>query len=371
MRAILIVLGLFAVLPAAAQTGAPAQVSVARPVVKEIVEDDEFVGRFAAPEEIVVRARVGGYLQTIHFTDGAYVAAGQLLFTIDQRTFRAAVEESEAQLRTAEASIAFAREQLERAERLIANGNIAQSVVDERRQEFLRAQAALDGAKAALTGARISLDFTEIRAGIAGRIGRAQVTEGNLVQADQTELTSIVSTDPMHFYFDIDERFYLAYARDARARGGEMQQGSGGLAVRVTLADPAIAPRAGALDFAENRLDAETGTMRMRAVFANPDGVLTPGLFGRINIPGSLPYRGVLIPDEAIVADQNRRLVNVVDADGKVTPREIRPGPRIDGYRVVREGLDGSETIVVNGLMRLRPGVRIAPQMTELPPVRG
>lgn len=371
MRAILIALALVAALPASAQMDGPAPVTVARPVVKEIVEDDEFVGRFAAPEEIVVRARVGGYLQTIHFTDGAYVEAGQLLFTIDQRTFRASVDGAEAQLRTAEASIAFAREQLERAERLIANGNIAQSVLDERRQEFLRSQAALDGANAMLSGARIALDFTEIRAGISGRIGRAQVTEGNLVQADQTVLTTIVSTDPVHFYFDIDERFYLAYARDARSRGGAMQQGSGGLPVRVTLADPAIAPREGVLDFSENRLDPETGTMRMRAVFANHDGVLTPGLFGRINVPGSLPYRGVLIPDEAIVADQNRRLVNVVDAEGNVSPREIRPGPRIDGYRVVREGLDGSEIIVVNGLMRLRPGVQVAPQMTELPPVRG
>jgi RND family efflux transporter MFP subunit len=371
MRTPLIALALLLAAPAFAQMGGPAPVTVARPVVKEIVEDDEFVGRFAAPEEIVVRARVGGYLETIHFEDGATVEAGQLLFTIDQRTFRAAVEEAEAQMRTAEASIAFAREQLERAERLIAGGNISQSVLDERRQEFLRAQAALDGAQAGLTGARISLDFTEIRAGISGRIGRAQVTEGNLVQADETELTTIVSNDPMHFYFDIDERFYLAYARDARARGGELQRGSGGLPVRVTLGDPAVPPREGVLDFAENRLDRETGTMRMRAVLPNPDGVLQPGLFGRINIPGSLPYRGVLIPDEAIVADQNRRLVNTVDAEGRVVPREIRPGPRIDGYRVVREGLDGSETIVVNGLMRLRPGVEIAPQMTELPPVRG
>jgi RND family efflux transporter MFP subunit len=348
----------------------PMALTAAQPVVKEVVEDDEFVGRFEAAADVEVRARVSGYLDRVHFRDGALVAAGDLLFTIDQRTFRTAQTQAEAQLRVAEASFTFAEEQFQRAQRLSQSGNIAQSAVDERRQDFLAAQARIEDARAAVEGARIALEFTEIRAPIGGRIGRANVTPGNLVRADDTVLTTVVAQDPMHFYFDIDERYFLAYARDARARGGALNEGTGGLPVRVTLADADIPPREGRLDFAENRLDRATGTMRVRAVLPNPDGVLQPGLFGRANVPGSLPYRGVLVPDESILADQNRRFVYVVNADDTVTTRDVRPGPRIDGWRVIREGLDGSETIAVDRLAALRPGMAVAPERVTLAPVR-
>ncbi len=351
---------------AAAQNGPP-PVTAAKPVVKEIVEDDEFVGRFAAVAAVDVRARIDGYLDGAHFTDGSVVDKGDLLFTIDARTYQTALDQAAAQIDVAEASYAFTSEQLERAERLLASGNIAQSTVDQRREAYLSAQGERERARAALKSAQIDLDFTTISAPIAGVIGRELVTPGNLVNANSTVLTSIVALDPIYFYFDIDERYFLAYARDARTRGASLQRGAGGLPVVVTLSDGE--KHSGELDFAENRLDEQTGTMRVRAILPNPDGELQPGLFGRINVPGSLPYQGVLIPDEAVVADQNRRLVMLVDGEGKVSPREIRPGPRIDGYRVVREGLDGSETLVIEGLMRARPGATVSPEIVELPPV--
>lgn len=354
--------------PTFAQQGPP-PVTAAKPVVKEIVEDDEFVGRFGASAEVEVRARVTGFLDEVHFTDGSLVEKDQLLFTIDQRQFQTALRQAQAQIDIAEATGAFTAEQLERAEALVGNGTIPQSVVDERREAFLAAQGALEQARAALELAQLDLEYSEIRAPMAGRIDQAEIDPGNLVSANQTVLTSIVATDPIHFYFDIDERFFLAYARDARARGSVLQEGSAGLEVRITVSDSRVPPQIGQLDFSENRIDPDTGTMRVRAVLPNPDELLTPGLFGRINVPGSLPYDGVLIPDAAVVSDQNRRLVMSLDAEGNVTPIAIRPGPRIDGYRVVREGLDGSETIVIEGLVRARPGSVVAPDIVELPPV--
>ena len=168
-----------------------------------------------------------------------------------------------------------------------------------------------------------------------------------------------MSLDPIDFYFDIDERLYFSYARDAKSRGGTMQEGAGGLDVSVRVADRQDDMFKGKLDFAENRIDNATGTMRVRARFPNADGILQPGMFGRINVPGSLPHKGILLPDEAVGADQNRRIVLVVDADGNISAKPVRTGPRIDGYRVIHEGLTGYETVVVNGLVRARPGAKV------------
>jgi RND family efflux transporter MFP subunit len=312
---------------------------------------------------------VGGYLEKVHFTDGAIVAKGDLLFTIDQRPYRAAVAEAEANLKIARSQVEYTKKQLERARELSKRGNISVSSLDERQQEYVAALAQVQGAKAALDSATLDLEYTEIRAPFAGRIDRNLISVGNLVVPDDTTLTTIVAIDPINFYFDIDERSFLAYARDARARGVALQEGAGSLPVKVRLSDERDGPFEGTLDFAENKVDEDTGTMRVRAVFDNPDLVLQPGLFGIINIPGSLPYRGVMVPDSAITADQDKRLVYVVDEVGKVSRREIRPGPRLHGYRVVREGLTGEETIVVEGLMRVRPGATVTPEFKELPQV--
>lgn len=344
----------------------PPSVTIAKPLVKQIVEDDEFVGRFEAVDEVQVSARVGGYLDEIHFEDGAIVEEGQLLFTIDQRPFRAILGQAEAALQIAQSRYEFAQKELARAEELVQRGNISRSVVDERRQEFISSQAEVGGARAAVQAAALDLEFTEIRAPFGGRIGRHLLSIGNLVEANETVLTSIVSLDPIYFYFDINERYYLAYARDARSRGQALQEGGSRLPVTVRLGDSVEGPREGNLDFSENRLDEDSGTMRVRAVFQNGDLVLQPGLFGRVNVPGSLPYLGILIPDEAITADQNKRIVYLVNEEGMVSTREVRPGPKIDGYRVIRDGLTGDEQIVVEGLMRVRPGITVAPEVIQL-----
>lgn len=352
---------------ALAQAGPP-PVTVAKPIVRELVEDDEFIGRFEAVDEVSIRARVGGYLDAIHFTDGAIVKKGDLLFTIDQRPYQLALTQAKAELDVARTRVKFASQQLDRAEALVKNGNIPASTLDDRRREFLAAQADVSGAEAAADNAAVNLEFTEIRAPFDGRIDRHLLSVGNLVQADQTELTTIVSLDPIDFYFDVDEREFLAYSRDARQTGTSLQQGAGGVKVSIQLADTAEPPVTGGLDFGENRLDRETGTMRLRARVPNPDLVLTPGLFGRVNIRGSLPYQGVLVPDDAVSADQDRRIVYVVGEDNKVSAKPVRLGPKLYGYRVIRDGLNGDETLVVNGLMRVRPGVTVTPTLVTLPP---
>jgi RND family efflux transporter MFP subunit len=362
---------LFLILPveALAQSASgPVPVTVAKPVVREIVEDDEFIGRFEAVDQVTIRSRVGGYLDQVHFKDGAIVKAGDLLFTIDQRPFQAALDQANASLNVAKTLVDFTKVQFDRAEKLTQTGNIPTSTLDDRRREYLSAVAQVDGAQAAVVRAQLDMEYTQIKAPLSGRIDRRLVSVGNLVQADQTALTTIVSLDPIDFYFDVDERQFLAYARDARTRKASLQEGAGGVDVTVRLADDIESPVKGKLDFAENRIDQATGTMRVRAQIPNKDLILQPGLFGRVNMPGSLPYQGILVPDDAIGADQDRRIVYVVDDAGKVSAKPIRLGPKIYGYRVVRSGLTGNEIIVINGLMRVRPGVTVKPELVTLPP---
>jgi RND family efflux transporter MFP subunit len=337
-------------------------------VVKDITEQDEFIGRFEPVDQVELRARVSGYLDKVHFQDGALVKAGDRLFTVDQRPYRAALEQAEATVASAQVRVEFAANDLERAETLRRTGNIPDQILDQRRSTYLTARADLDRAQAALRQAKLDLEFTEIKAPLAGRISRKNVSEGNLINANATVLTNIVALDPIHFYFDVDERSYLAYSR--LNTGGTQSGRKGSGSVVVALTNEREGKRTGQLDFVDNRLDAGSGTIRARAVFDNRDLFLTPGLFGRVTINGSDPYPGVLVPDEAVGNDQDRRVVYVVAEDNAVSMRPVRTGPRIDGYRVIRSGLKGDETIVVNGLSRIRPGIKVTPQMTTLPPVR-
>ncbi len=349
----------------------PPPVTVAKPVVKEIVEMDEFTGRFQAAGFVELRARVGGYLQSVHFRDGALVKEGELLFVIDRRPYKAELDQAEATLVATQTRFDLAKLELERAERLAKTGAGTEQSLDQRRQQFLSAQADLAGAKAGLEQARLNYDFTQVNAPISGRISRKLVTEGNLISANTTLLTTIVTTDPIHFYFDIDERSFLAYQR--LAERGEESSGNGGgtdLPIAVMLTDEKEFLHKGRLDFTDNRLDPDTGTMRLRASLPNPDHFLTPGLFGRIAVPGSPRYKAVMLPDEAILTDLDRRYVYVVGSDGSVRQQPVRTGSRTDRYRIIREGLKGDETVVINGLQRVRmSGGKVTPQMVELPPV--
>jgi RND family efflux transporter MFP subunit len=355
--------------PVSAQN-APPPVTVAKPVVREVVESDDFVGRFEAVDEVAVRARVGGYLQEIHFTDGALVKKGELLFVIDQRPYKIAVDEANARLEVAKASLTFAEAQYQRAKALANSGGQSASTLDERSREWISAQANVRGAQAIADRAALDLEYTSIKSPISGRIDRRLISQGNLIQADQSILTTIVSLDPIDFYFDVDERRLLNFARTAREKGSDLQLGGDNVTVEVTISDPTAKPFKGKLNFAENRVDNETGTQRVRARFDNPQLILQPGLFGRVNVEASNTYQAILVPDEAIGSDQNQRVVYVVGADGTVTTKPVRLGPRLYGYRVIRDGMDGTETIVIVGLPRARPGAKVTPQMTELPKER-
>jgi RND family efflux transporter MFP subunit len=348
---------------------APPPVTVAKPLVKDIIERTDFIGRFEAINQVDIRARVSGYLDKVHFQDGAFVKAGDLLFTIDPRPYKNALEQAQAAVTSSQVGLEFAQSDLGRAEQLRRTGNITDQLFDQRRQAFLTAKAELDRAQAALRQTQLDVEFTEIKSPLSGKISRKLVSEGNLVNANQTILTNVLSLDPIQFYFDVDERSFLAFSRQTQGGTRTTVDGENNEVV-LTLTEERLGQRKGQLDFVDNRLDAASGTIRVRAIFDNKDLFLTPGLFGRVTVGASDPYKGILLPDEAIGSDQDRRVVYVVDEKNVVHLKPVRIGPRIDGYRVIRDGLTGNETVVVNGLVRVRPGAPITPQMTTLPPTR-
>nr|WP_246548499.1 efflux RND transporter periplasmic adaptor subunit [Ancylobacter oerskovii] len=367
----LLVAGIAAIASIALSSEASAQsapvVTVAKPVMREVVENDEFIGRFEAVDEVAIRARVGGYLDEIRFRDGAIVKKGDVLFVIDQRPFNTALEQANSALEVAKSTLTLAEAQYKRAESLAQSGSGSISTLDDRRRDLVSAQASVRGAQAAADRAALDLEYTKIVAPISGRVDRKLLSIGSLVEADSTILTTVVSLDPIDFYFDVDERRLLNFARTARERKADLQQGDDSVKVRVQIADSREGAFVGELNFAENRFDNATGTMRVRARFPNGSMVLQPGLFGRAQVEASNRYTAILIPDEAISSDQNQRVVHVVAADGTVSTQPIRPGPRLYGYRVVRDGLKGDETIIINGLLRARPGVKVSTQLVELP----
>jgi multidrug efflux system membrane fusion protein len=356
--------------PAVAQApgGAPPKVTVAKPVVKDVVEYDEFTGRFAAVDSVDVRARVSGYLERVAFSDGAIVKKDDVLFVIDRRPYKAALDQARANVASAQARLTFSQTDFERANSLQRTGNISDQSVDQRRQSFVSARADLDNAEAALRNAQLNYDFTEVRAPVAGRISRRNISVGNLVNANETLLTNIVTLDPIYFYFDVDERSYLAYSREMLVAQQSGRVDTSQAFVGVT--DERDLKRPAKLDFLDNRLDQASGTIQARAIVENKDLFLLPGMFGRVKVTGSPPHRGILVPDEAIATDQDRRLVWAVAEDGSVSPKVVRPGPRIDGYRLIRSGLDGTESIVVNGVQRIRPNIKVNAERQDLPPTK-
>jgi RND family efflux transporter MFP subunit len=312
-----------------------------------------------------VRARVSGYLTEIHFTDGQIVKKGDPLFVIDPRPFEIARDSAAAQIVQAQARLDLANRQVARAAELRNNGTIAVSTYDQRLQEMRTAQGALDEARAALREAQLNLEFSRVTAPMSGRIGRHLVSVGNLVTGGTgggtTLLTTIVSLDPIQFYFDASEADYLSYQR-AIADGRLSSARNGQVPAFVQLTDETRWTREGRLDFVDNQIDRGAGTIRVRAIFPNPNFVVAPGQFGRLRMPASEPHDAILVPDEAIVTDQSRKLVMVVHDDGKVEARPVRPGPMQDGLRILRSGLKPDERIVINGLIRARPGATVTPQ---------
>lgn len=343
----------------------PPSVEVSQPVVKEIVEWDDYTGRLAAKESVEVRARVGGYLDSIHFTDGQVVKKGDLLFVIDPRPFKAVLDAADAEVQRLETRLALAKNDVERGSRLVKTSAISAEEFDARSKAADEAVAALAAAKARREQARLDVEFTEIKAPLDGRIGRHLVSVGNLVSggtAQATVLTTIVALDPIECYFDVEEQAFLKYARLAMTgeRPSSRDQPN---PVRLAVGDESEHRFSGHMDFVDNQLDATTGTLRGRAMVDNPDLTLLPGLFVRIQVPGSALHKVVLVPDESIATDQTRRFVWVVDAAKKVERRIVTLGSLHEGARIVRTGLEGTETIVVRGIQRVRPGITVAPEV--------
>lgn len=386
-------------------TAGPLELPVATPVVMPIVEWDEYTGRLDAIDDVEVRARVSGYLASTHFEEGQMVRQGDLLAIIDPRPFEAelnaaeaALQQSQARLREAKSLLnqaqaeltdAKAQQQLadrrfQRVRQLLKQNAVAEEEGDIRESERLQAAAAVEAAearvetaraaiatseasietsRAQVTSARLNVQYTQVRAPVGGRISRRFITEGNLISggtSQSTLLTTIVSQDPIHVYFDANEQEFLKYMRLAR-EGKRASSRDVKNPVYAALVDESGFPHRGHMDFVDNRVDPNTGTMRGRAILSNEDGVLTPGLFVKVRLPGSGRYSAVLIPDSAIGSDQTDQFVYLLEADGQLRRQVIETGPLSHGLRVIRSGLDGSERLVVSGLQQIRPGVSVKP----------
>ena len=352
-----------------AQRG-PLPVTVAKPLVKRIVDWDEYTGRFEAVERVDVRARVSGFLESIGFREGDLVQEGQLLFVIDPRPFEAELDAAKASIDQANTALSLAERELVRAQTLVRRNNISREILDQRRATRDTARAEVLAAKARMRSAELNLEFTYVRAPFKGRVSDAKVDVGNLVEggsAQSTLLTTLVSTDPIHFVFTASEAEFLKYSRLSLA-GERKSSRKGANPVYVRLTDETEWTREGRMDFVDNELSPETGTIRGKAIFDNPNGLLTPGVFGRLRLVGSAEYDAILVPDEAVLSDQSRKIVLAVDEDATVSAKPVTLGPLHNGMRVIRSGLDSEDTIVIRGVQRARPGGKVTPLEAVLKP---
>ncbi len=345
----------------------PPEVTVASPLVRRLTEWDEFTGRFEPVQRVEIRARVSGYVQEIGFEDGDDVQAGQMLFVIDPRPYQAIVDRVKAEIEQAQSRLTLAQLEQNRAAQLVSTSAVARATLDERNAELQAARAVLASAEAELRQAELDVGFTRVAAPFAGRASARRVDAGNLV-SDATLLTTVVQLDPIYLGFDMSESDFLAYQREV-ARGQLVSTRNRETIVEAHLTDEHEWLHKGSMSFVDNIVEQGTGTIRARAVFPNSEGLITPGQFGRIRIPGSPEYDAILIPDSAIVTDQSRKLALTVDAEGTVHPKVIRPGPsQPGGLRIVRRGLEPGDRIVINGLMRARPGAKVTPTEGTIEP---
>ena len=341
------------------------KVSVSKPVTKMVANFDEYVGRFTALDYVEIRARVSGYLDSINFTDGQLVKTGDKLFSVDKRPFEAQLDQAKAAQAQAQANLSFADSDLKRGQSLARNV-ITQQSLDQRTQASRVATASVTAQQAAVRQAELDLQFTDLTAPVSGRIGDRRVSVGNLVTGgtggSTTLLATIASIDPIRFEFTMDEASYLRYLRNApQGTSGESNRGLT-QPVRLKLIDEADFVHEGQIDFVDNTIDQSTGTIRGRAQFKNPEGKLTPGMFGRIRIEAAKAAEALLVPDTAIGTEQVKKFVYAVGADNVASPKYVTLGPVVDGLRVVTTGLDANDTIIVNGLMKVRPGSKVTPE---------
>ena len=359
------------VAPAAlAQGGPPAMpVTIAAPLAKRVTQWDEFSGRFEAVASVEVRARVSGFIDKLHFRDGQIVNVGDLLFTIDKRPFEIAVQSAEAEVARNKAQVDIAELQVQRGASLISSRTITDADYDQRKANLAVAKAQLKTAEASVRSAELNLDWTDVRAPLAGRISDRKVDAGNLIQGGQqgaTLLATIVTLDPIRFVFDVSESDYLRYTR--LFLSGALASSRDSLnPVRIRLADETDWTRTGKVDFVDNSLSTRSGTIRTRAIVENKNQLLTPGIFGRLQLFGG-EYDALLIPDSAIVSDQSRKIVFTVGADNVVQAKPITLGPIVDGLRVIRDGLAPTDNVVLDGLANpmVRPGAKVVPQKGEI-----
>lgn len=333
----------------------PAEVTVAPAIGKQVTDWDEFTGHFESVDAVEIRPRVSGFVQRVAFTEGALVRRGDPLFYIDARPYQAEVDRAAAELERARTRAQLAQGEHQRAQRLVATQAISREELDARSSSKAEGDAAVRAAEAALETAKLNLEWTIVRAPISGRVSRAAVTPGNLVQAgppSATLLTTIVSLDPIYVYFDSDEQAYLKYVSAMRARSAE-------LPVYVGLTTETGFPHKGKLDFVDNRLDPSAGTIRVRAVVPNPTQLFVPGLFARVRLEGREQHPATLIQDQAVGTDQDRKFVLVLKPDSSVEYRPVTLGRLVDGLRVIKTGLAPGEDVVINGLLRVRPGMKV------------
>lgn len=350
-----------------AQGGPPAMpVTVSEPLAKRVTQWDEYSGKFEAVAVVEVRARVSGFIDKQHFRDGQWVKAGDPLFTIDKRPYEIAVEQAAAEVARTKAQVELTETTVERGASLIKSRTITDQEYDQRRANLDIARAQLKAAEAGLRNAQLNLEWTEVTAPLTGRLSDRKVDPGNLIQGGQqgaTLLATIVQMDPIHFVFDVSEADHLRYTRLAAAGG----MPDGAVPVRIRLADESGWDRTGKVDFTDNALSARSGTLRTRAILDNKQGLLTPGLFARIQLFGG-EYDALLIPDSAVIADQAGKIVFVVAEGGVVQARPLTLGPIVEGLRVVREGLAPTDKVVLDGLANpmVRPGAKVVPQKGDI-----
>jgi RND family efflux transporter MFP subunit len=357
----------------------PADVLVSKPVSKDVTDYEEFPGRTEAVVSVDIRARVNGYLDKVNFKEGADVNQGDVLFEIDPRPYKAALDQAIGNLTSMEARLKRLDSELIRAQRLVGTTAMSREDYDKVAGDRGEASASLQALRAAVERAKLDLDFTKVLAPTNGRISRRYIDPGNLVKTDDTLLTTLCSLDPIYAYFDLDERTTLRVQRLFREHQIDWTKNTS-LPVFLGLADEEGFPHKGTINFADNRLDPDTGTWRLRGIFANVQYILSPGLFVRIRLPVGDPYKAILISEQALGTDQGQKYVYVVERkpkqdssgdDNVVAYRRVKVGRVHEGMRVITDGLTKDDTIIVSGLQRARPGATVVPKLVEMPTVGG